>query len=89
MKRFDKRFSESIKIPGHDERVHPSLICTVHLYGNDDVLLKKGDTFVAPLVEKNGYDFCGWFYDTAFTEPYKTRCISKDITLYPKWTKES
>ena len=53
------------------------------------VQLIKGDVYIAPLCEKDGYDFAGWYYDTAFTKPYYNRPIKTDITLYQKWVKHS
>lgn len=63
--------------------------CTVTLVNYDTITLTKGSTYAPPLPEKTGYFFAGWFYDTAFTKPYQTTKISKDVVLYPKWTKES
>ena len=64
-------------------------VCTVSMVGEKDVLVLKGDLFVAPLLHKDGYDFAGWYYDSAFTKPYYNRPIKSDITLYPKWVKHS
>lgn len=63
--------------------------CTISLVNYDTITLVKGSKYAAPFPEKQGYFFAGWFYDTAFTKPYQTTKISKDIVLYPKWTKES
>ncbi|MBO7739935.1 MAG: InlB B-repeat-containing protein, partial [Clostridia bacterium] len=76
-------------IPGKEKPISCTRIRTVTLYNHSEAVLEKGESFVAPLLERNGYTFGGWFYDTAFTEPYKTTKITEDITLYPKWTKES
>lgn len=59
---------------------------TLSNYKTIEVL--KGEVFIAPLVTREGYEFAGWFYDTACTKPYETIKIKKDITLYPKWGKQ-
>ena len=51
--------------------------------------LMKGDLFIAPLIEKDGYEFGGWFYDSARSKPYLNRRLTKDLTLYPKWIQRS
>ena len=76
-------------IPGKEQPISCTRIRTVTLYNHSEEMLEKGEPFVAPLLERDGYIFGGWFYDTALTEPYKTTKITEDITLYPKWTKES
>lgn len=64
-------------------------VCRITLLGFKEISIVKGNEFVAPLHFKDGFDFGGWFYDSACTEPYKTTRITEDITLYPKWTKDS
>ena len=61
--------------------------CTVFLVGFQEITLAKGTEFAAPLHEKEGFDFGGWFYDSACTIPYTTTKIYKNITLYPKWVR--
>ena len=63
--------------------------CTVSLIHFEEITLVKGAEFAAPIPDRNGYVFGGWFYDTACTIPYKTTKIRKSITLYPKWIKDS
>ena len=69
--------------------VFPSDVCTITLLEFTDIRVIKGEEFIAPIHTKEGYLFSGWFYDSACTDPYKTKRITKDITLYPKWTKDS
>ena len=84
----EKNEAKAVSIPGKDHKVIPSRIRKVVLYGEETILLEKGDLFIVQIPEKEGYSFGGWFYDSACTEPYKTMRITEDITLYPKWTKD-
>lgn len=83
----ERKERRMIEIDG--KRVDPELLVTVTMIGNTAETLTKGEIFTAPLIEKDGYDFSGWYYDTAFTKPYYNRPIKTDITLYPKWVKHS
>lgn len=45
-----------------------------------------------PIPKRVGYVFNGWFLDDKYTIPYMDRVLylyMSDVTLYPKWTKES
>ena len=64
-------------------------LVTITLTGHTAVTQLKGELFEAPLLAKDGYEFLGWFYDTAFTKPYYNRPIKSDLILYPKWRKQS
>lgn len=66
-------------------KVDPFKMCTVNLMGADSVTIPKNSIFAAPLPEKEGYLFQGWFYDSACTIPYVTVKLKQSITLYPKW----
>lgn len=85
----EKNAAKAISIPGKTSKVVPSRIRKIVLYGQETVLVEKGDLFIATIPKKDGYSFGGWFYDSACTEPYKNKHITEDIVLYPKWTKES
>ena len=63
--------------------------CQITLISHTVLTVDKGTEFVAPFPKKDGYDFGGWFYDSACTEPYKTKIVKKSFTLYPKWIKSS
>lgn len=84
-----KQKSRMVHLNGKE--VDSAKIVTVALIGSTFkfVQLVKGDVFVAPLQEKDGYEFAGWYYDTAFTKPYYNRTIKANIALYPKWVKHS
>ena len=84
-----KRESRMIDLNG--KKVDSAKIVTITLMGSTFKFVQqfKGDIFIAPLQEKDGYEFAGWYYDTAFTKPYHNRPIKADITLYPKWVKHS
>ena len=71
------------------EEVDSALLVRVTMIGHEVVTLFKDEVFIAPLVERDNYDFAGWFYDTAFTKPYYNRKVKSDIVLYPKWIKSS
>lgn len=88
-KRKNTQSARLTTIPSKEDPVPRSRVRVVTLYGHCESSVEKGDVFAAPLIEREGYAFGGWFYDTACTEPYKNKRITKDITLYPKWTKES
>ena len=88
-KRKNTQSARLITIPSKEEPILRSRVRVVALYGHSESSVEKGDVFVAPFIEREGYAFGGWFYDTACTIPYKTTKIRKSITLYPKWTKES
>ena len=88
-KRRAARVARMTTIKGRIEKVDSKLIRTVTLVGQETIELLKGETFLVTIPERKGYDFGGWFYDSACTEPYKTTAIKKDIVLYPKWTKSS
>lgn len=81
------KLSRMIEFKG--KRVDPESLVTVTMIGNTAETLTKGEIFVAPLIEKEGCEFAGWFLDTACTKPYFNRPIKTDITLYPKWVKHS
>lgn len=87
--RKKRRAMRMTTIKGRKEKVDSKQIRTVTLVGQETIELLKGETFLVTIPEREGYDFGGWFYDSACTEPYKTTAIKKDIVLYPKWTKSS
>lgn len=64
-------------------------IITVTLVNYETISCLKGERFIAPLPERDGYDFAGWFYDASFTKPYINRKIRNDLLLYPRWIKSS
>ena len=86
-KRKKRIENDSVPLPNYREKVYRPLVRTVNLHGFDPVQIKKGDVFYAPVPEKDGYTFAGWFYDSACTVPYLNKKISKDVMLYPKWVK--
>lgn len=71
------------------EEVDSAKLVYVTLIGHDEIELMKGELFIAPIVERENYDFAGWYYDTAFSKPYLNTKIRCDLTLYPKWIKSS
>lgn len=87
LKRSEKKQKRMTAIEGRSDQVDSLLIRRITLVGFSVVELKKGEQFIAPVPEKDGYSFCGWFYDSACTVPYLNKRITKDTTLYPKWVK--
>ena len=67
--------------------VDASRLVTVSMLGYQESSVLKGDLFVAPIPKKKGYSFAGWFYDSAFTRPYFSKKLRRNIVLYPKWIK--
>lgn len=69
--------------------VDSKLLVTVTMIGYKSEILIKKELFIAPLIEKEGCDFVGWWYDSACTIPYVNGPVKSDIILYPKWVKHS
>ncbi len=88
-RRKETKNKRLITISGHATKVDSKKVVTVSLIGMNEVQLVKGEIFIAPFPEKEGFFFMGWFYDSACTDPYKNAVIKKDMTLYPKWIKSS
>lgn len=62
---------------------------TVTLYEKDSVSVEYKSTYAPPIPKRTGYNFGGWFVDTALSVPWKsTDRVLCDMTLYPKWIKE-
>ena len=71
-------------------RTYRSTSFTVTFHETDKQVLLRGSYLTPPMPKREGYVFAGWFKDTACTEPWKsTDKVKRDITLYPKWVKES
>lgn len=85
--RLRKRQERKISIPNHYEPVLPEKIVSVTMIGQKNIQLVKGEFFSVPVPTRDGYDFAGWFYDSACTIPYKNIRIKKNIVLYPKWVR--
>ncbi len=70
-----------------------SYIVTFNTNGGSEVKavkVSRGDKVTAPAVTKEGYVFDGWYADSAFTVPFDfDKAITKDITIYAKWTEET
>lgn len=49
--------------------------------------VKKGGTVPAPFPERDGFHFCGWYTDSAFTRLFDGEPAKHDMTLYAKWEK--
>lgn len=64
-------------------------VIQVTLLGSGVSDLVKGDYFEAPLIRRDGYDFCGWFRDSACSVPFINSRIYHNLTLYPKWVKSN
>lgn len=47
--------------------------------------VKKGGTVPAPFPEREGFRFCGWYTDSAFTRLFDGEPAKHDMTLYAKW----
>lgn len=63
---------------------------TVTYFGfEQEEKIQKGNYITPMYPQKEGYIFCGWYKNTALTEPLESNdLIERDITLYPKWEKE-
>ena len=60
-------------------------------FNYDDVAVTQtveaGSEALEPEVEDRiGYSFSGWFSDQAFKVPYEFNVVSKNETVYAKWT---
>jgi uncharacterized repeat protein (TIGR02543 family) len=80
-----KQAKKTVTVGGKE--VYPEKVITVTLATQSTVEIVKRDVFVAPFLSRDGYDFLGWYYDTACTVPYQNKKLTKSITLYPKWVK--
>ena len=55
-----------------------------------DIIVKTGEkiSYSFPM-RKSGYDFCGWYLDAEFTQPFDinnfTQDEAKSLSLYAKW----
>lgn len=59
------------------------------LVGYEDLFVLYGNKPVLPIPSKDGYSFCGWYFDSACTIPFDSRVpVKKELILYPKWVKE-
>lgn len=59
------------------------------LVGSEDLFVLYGDKPILPIPSKDGYSFCGWYFDSACTIPFDSRTpVKKELILYPKWVKE-
>ena len=63
----------------------PKMI-SIHLFGMEDICVQRGERIMLPIPEKDGFDFRGWFLDSACTVPYtSTKPVKNELFLYPKW----
>lgn len=85
--REEKRKNRLVDYDG--QKVDSLSLVTVTLTSYQKITLKKGDTFFAPIPQRDNYEFAGWFYDSAFSKPYLNKRIKTDLVLYPKWIKSS
>ncbi len=74
------------------ERIAPEPIVytiTFVTYGDPLAPVEKpeGEMFVAPLPTRDGFEFKGWYFDTAFMKPVPEKgfAVSQDSTLYADW----
>lgn len=59
------------------------------LVGYEDLFVLYGSKPVLLIPSKDGYSFCGWYFDSACTIPFDSRVpVRKELILYPKWVKE-
>lgn len=71
------------KIKAHKER----FFCVT--IGKDAKQVKRGSRLYPEIPEKEGRVFCGWYKDSAYSEPWRSKDkVKHDLTLYPKWSKE-
>lgn len=74
----------------HMCKKHYNTLFNVTICGKDTKQIKRGSYLYPEIPEKAGYVFCGWFKDSGGTEPWRSRDkVKHDMTLYPKWVKES
>ncbi len=45
----------------------------------------KREISALPQLQRNYYEFCGWYTDKLFLEPYKSNGVEPNLTLYAKW----
>lgn len=49
----------------------------------------RDQPLILPFLTREGYEFCGWYLDSAHTIPFdQRRKVKKDTVLYAKWAKE-
>lgn len=82
---------------------HVTLVCNVNPGKDGDILefdVKAGEIFETPALERNGFEFAGWYTDQASAKnqkkdaaikfkPYdlETTPIYLDVILYGRWVK--
>ena len=68
---------------------YKGMLFNVTVYGKGVSQIKRGSFLFPDIPEKSGYVFCGWFKDSACSEPWRSRDkVKHDLTLYAKWSKE-
>lgn len=87
-KRHKEKMSQRIPVTNSDRLIDPQKSVRLVMIGGDTLILAKGDVFSASVPEREGYDFGGWFIDSACTVPFQNGKIHKDIVLYPKWIRQ-
>jgi uncharacterized repeat protein (TIGR02543 family) len=68
----------------------PDGYCTISFVTNNDLvcndlLLPVGYTPNLPYLEKDGYNFLGWYLDEKLTNRYASEPINENLTLYANW----
>ena len=62
---------------------------TIHLSCHSDIQVQYGRIAMLPTPKRDGYEFRGWFLDSACTIPFDSRIpIKRELILYPRWEKE-
>ncbi len=80
-----------------------TLVCNVNPGKDGDIIeyeVNAGDMFEAPALERNGFEFAGWYTDQASAKNQKKDAVLKfkpydlemtpiylDVTLYGRWVK--
>lgn len=49
------------------------------------MVVNKREISALPQLQRNYYEFCGWYTDKLFLEPYKSNGVEPTLTLYAKW----
>ncbi len=82
-----KKSREESLVDFNGQKVSQKQLCTIRLEGEQTIVQLKGCVFFAPVVNREGHIFKGWFYDSACTRPYLNTKVKSDIVLYPLWIK--
>lgn len=87
--------NKAITEEGDELRVYPKWVAdSFTLFysssaGEGQTTVLYGETAASPETPQfEGYDFCGWFFDAAFTKAFISRTLARDCHIYGKFEKK-